>query len=41
MKFMESKLAHQYLDGLKGIEIGGSAHNSFGLDTTLLHGSSA
>jgi len=33
MKFQESKLAHKYLDGLKGIEIGGSAHNPFGLDT--------
>lgn len=33
MKFKESQLAHQYLDGLKGLEIGGSAHNSFGLDT--------
>lgn len=33
MKFAESALAHKYLDGLKGIEIGGSAHNSFGLDT--------
>lgn len=33
MKFPESKLAHKYLDGLKGIEIGGSAHNPFGLDT--------
>lgn len=32
-KFKESKLAHSYLDGLKGYEIGGSAHNSFGLDT--------
>jgi SAM-dependent methyltransferase len=31
--FKESKLAHKYLDGLKGIEIGGSAHNPFGLDT--------
>lgn len=30
---IESKLAHHYLDGLKGIEIGGSAHNPFGLDT--------
>ena len=29
----ESKLAHQYLDGLCGIEIGGSAHNPFGLNT--------
>jgi SAM-dependent methyltransferase len=33
MKFKESALAHKYLDGLKGIEIGGSAHNPFGLDT--------
>ena len=33
MKFPESATAHRYLDGLKGIEIGGSAHNSFGLDT--------
>ncbi|HWF18609.1 MAG TPA: class I SAM-dependent methyltransferase [Verrucomicrobiae bacterium] len=33
MKFPESKLAHKYLDGLKGLEIGGSAHNSFGLNT--------
>jgi SAM-dependent methyltransferase len=33
MKFRESKLAHSFLDGLKGIEIGGSAHNAFGLDT--------
>jgi hypothetical protein len=32
-KFPESALAHKYLDGLKGIEIGGSAHNSFGLNT--------
>lgn len=31
--FPESKLAHKYLDGLKGIEIGGSAHNPFGLNT--------
>lgn len=29
----ESALAHQLLDGLKGIEIGASAHNPFGLDT--------
>jgi SAM-dependent methyltransferase len=29
----ESKLAHQYLDGLKGLEIGGGAHNAFGLKT--------
>lgn len=33
MKFQESALAHKLLDGLNGIEIGGSAHNSFGLNT--------
>lgn len=33
MKFRESALAHKYLDGLKGIEIGGAAHNGFGLNT--------
>lgn len=33
MKFRESALAHKYLDGLSGIEIGGSAHNPFGLST--------
>ncbi len=33
MKFSESPLAHHYLDGLTGLEIGGSAHNSFGLRT--------
>lgn len=32
-KFPESQLAHQLLDGLKGLEIGGAAHNAFGLDT--------
>lgn len=32
-KFRESKLAHEFLDGLKGLEIGGSAHNPFGLNT--------
>lgn len=32
-KFPESRLAHKYLDGLKGVEIGGSAHNPFGLNT--------
>jgi glycosyltransferase involved in cell wall biosynthesis/SAM-dependent methyltransferase len=31
--FPESKLAHQYLDGLEGLEIGGSSHNPFGLKT--------
>jgi SAM-dependent methyltransferase len=29
----ESQLAHRYLDGLRGVEIGGAAHNAFGLDT--------
>lgn len=29
----ESKLAHKYLDGLVGLEIGGAAHNPFGLQT--------
>jgi SAM-dependent methyltransferase len=33
MKFPESKLAHFYLDGLEGIEIGPSIHNPFGLKT--------
>lgn len=33
IKFPESALAHQYLDGLTGLEIGGSAHNPFGLQT--------
>lgn len=32
-KFRQSAFAHKHLDGLKGIEIGGSAHNDFGLDT--------
>lgn len=31
--FPESRLAHRYLDGLIGIEIGASAHNPFGLNT--------
>lgn len=31
--FPESALAHQLLDGLKGLEVGGAAHNAFGLDT--------
>lgn len=31
--FPESELAHRFLDGLKGLEIGGAAHNAFGLDT--------
>jgi SAM-dependent methyltransferase len=28
-----SALAHRWLDGLKGVEIGGAAHNAFHLDT--------
>lgn len=31
--FKESQLAHQLLDGLKGLEIGPSSHNAFGLNT--------
>lgn len=34
LKFNESELAHQLLDGLSGIEIGGAAHNPFGLNTS-------
>lgn len=33
VSYKESALAHKYLDGLTGIEIGGSAHNPFGLKT--------
>lgn len=33
IKFQESQLAHYLLDNLRGIEIGGSAHNPFGLNT--------
>src|SRR5665213_800939 len=33
MKFKESAMAHKLLDGLEGLEIGGSAHNAFGLKT--------
>lgn len=33
MRFPESKLAHKLLDGLVGLEIGGSAHNAFGLNS--------
>lgn len=33
IKFPESALAHRYLDGMKGLEIGGSTHNPFGLQT--------
>ncbi len=31
--FPESKLAHQFLDGLEGLEIGPASHNPFGLKT--------
>jgi SAM-dependent methyltransferase len=31
--FPESGVVHRYLDGLRGLEIGGSAHNAFGVDT--------
>lgn len=31
--FKESSLAHKYLDGLEGLEIGGSSHNQFALKT--------
>ena len=31
--FKESALAHQLLDGLQGLEIGGASHNAFGLNT--------
>lgn len=33
LPFRESALAHQLLDGLNGLEIGGAAHNPFGLKT--------
>lgn len=33
IKFPESALAHHYLDGMQGLEIGGSTHNPFGLNT--------
>jgi len=33
VKFKESALAHKLLDGLQGLEIGGSAHNPWGLKT--------
>lgn len=35
MKFKESELAHKYLDNLRGIEIGGSEHNTFNLPNCL------
>lgn len=31
--FPESALAHELLDGLTGLEVGGAMHNAFGLDT--------
>jgi SAM-dependent methyltransferase len=33
MTFPDSQLAHQLLDGLTGLEIGGAAHNPFNLNT--------
>lgn len=35
IKFPESPLAHHLLDNLRGLEIGASAHNSFGLPHVL------
>ena len=32
-RYPESALAHKYLDGLRGIEIGAAKHNPFGLNT--------
>ena len=32
MRFREHALSHRLLDGLSGLEIGGAAHNPFGLD---------
>ena len=34
--FPESALAHRFLDGLSGLEIGAGAHNPFGLDTVTV-----
>ena len=34
--FPESRHAHAWLDGLKGLEIGPSSHNPFGLDTRFV-----
>jgi SAM-dependent methyltransferase len=33
LRFKESALAHHFLDGLSGLEIGAAAHNTFGLRT--------
>lgn len=33
MRFPQSAFAHRYLDNLQGLEIGGAAHNAFGLNT--------
>ena len=41
MIFKDSKLAHKYLDGLKRIEIGGSAHNPYNVDTIALFANSS
>lgn len=41
LRFPESKIAHGLLDDLKGVEIGASVHNAFGLDTLNLDYSAA
>src|SRR5262245_57939112 len=33
VRFPEHELAHQWLDGLRGLEIGAAAYNPFGLTT--------
>lgn len=38
MKFPESKLAHKYCDGKKGIEIGPGAHNPFNIPNCIYVG---
>ena len=37
LPFKESILAHHFLDGLNGVEIGASTQNSFGLHRTGAH----
>jgi SAM-dependent methyltransferase len=34
-RFHDSEIAHRYLDDLKGVEIGGSAHNAFHLPNCI------
>jgi ubiquinone/menaquinone biosynthesis C-methylase UbiE len=36
MKFPESQLAHRLLDGKRGVEVGPSAHNPFGLNSVFV-----